>query len=154
MSRRYGGSYSLGKETVDEATGINADRSCESADFSTNSLQYSQVCGRITGYQYGAGDAFHWYSSYPEAQSIESWYVDGVGVTHGAPGSREHLWTVATAYYEDDPSTFVFPCAPNALSTIVAPPFVGQDYFCESGVSTGYPTWVLKPLCGCWRHAY
>ncbi len=24
-----------------------------SADFSANSLQYSQVCGRITGYQYG-----------------------------------------------------------------------------------------------------
>ncbi len=31
----------------------------------------------------------------------------------------------------------VHACAPNALSTIVVPPLVGQDYFCESGVSTG-----------------
>ncbi len=111
-----------------------------SADFSTNSLQYSQVCGRITGYQYGLVNAFHFSThptTYPEAQSIESWYVDGVSVTHGPPGSREHVWTFATGRNEDGAGTVVCPCAPNAPSTIVVPPFVGQDYFCESAISSG-----------------
>ncbi len=124
----------------------NADRSCVSADFSTNSLQYSQVCGRITGYQYGYVYAFNIYThptSYPEAQSIDSYYVDGVSVTHGPPGSREHVWTFASGYDEDRASTNVCPCAPSAPSGIVVPPFVGQDYFCESGLSTGTPAYRL-----------
>ncbi len=49
----------------------NADRSCVSADFSTNSLQYSQVCGRIT--EYGAGDVFHWYLSYLNRVLVCGW---------------------------------------------------------------------------------
>ncbi len=123
----------------------NADRSCVSANISANSLQYSQVCGRITGYQYGEVHAFYLYrdpTTYPEAQSIDSYYVDGVSVTHGPPGSREHVWTFATGYNERLTHTAVCPCAPNALSTIVVPPFVGQDYFYESGVS-GWPTYRL-----------
>ncbi len=119
----------------------NAAESCVSANIPTNILQYSQVCGRITGYQYKKVDAFHRYTfhtHYPDAHSIESWYVDGVSVTHGPPGNRKHVWTFANGYSEDGRSTWVCPCAPNALSTIVVPPFVGQDYFCESGVSTGH----------------
>ncbi len=116
--------------------------SCVSSNFSTNSLQYSQVCGRITGYQYKYMYAFHFYTNpayYPEAQSIDSYYVDGVSVTHGPPGSREHVWTFAGGFNEENAVTYVCPCAPNAQSTIVVPPFVGQDYFCESGVSTPLP---------------
>ncbi len=131
----------------------NARRSCVSLNFSTNSLQYSQVCRRITGYHYGFNVyAFYWYTyptSYPEARSIESWYVDGVSVTHGPPGSREHVWTLATGRNEDNAGRDVCPCAPNAPSTIVVSPFVGQDYFCESGLSTGYPAAsILKTPCG------
>ncbi len=119
---------------------VNAHQSCPvSAHFSTNSLQYSQVCGRITGYQYGHVNAFYWYTYFSKAQSIDSWYVGGVSVTHGPPGSREHVWTFATGYNEDGAYTRVCPCAPNAQSAIVVPPFVGQDYFCESGVSSGSP---------------
>ncbi len=73
---------------------VNARRSCVSEGFSTNSLQYSQVCGRITGYQYSYVYAFHFYTNptpYPEAQSVDSYYVEGVRVTHGPPGSREHV---------------------------------------------------------------
>ncbi len=121
----------------------NAFRSCVSAYFSTNSLQYSQVCGRITGYQYGHVYAFFRYTyptSFPEAHSIDSYYVDGVSVTHGPRGSREHVWTFATGYNEDRAGDTVCPRAPSALSIIVVPQFVGQDYFCESAVSTGTPT--------------
>ncbi len=113
--------------------------SCVSADFSTNSLQYSQVCGRINGYQYGRMYAFAWYTFLPAAQSRDSYYVDGVSVTHGPPGSREHVWTFANGQNEDGTGYSVCPCAPNPPSTLVVPPFVGQDYFCESSVSTGTP---------------
>ncbi len=109
------------------------DRSCVSATFSASGLQYSQVCGRIRGYQYGWTYAFQYGLS---SKSIESWYVDGVSVTHGPPGSRKHVWTFATGYRESYYGGAACPCAPNAdLSRIRVPSFVGQDYFCESGVS-------------------
>ncbi len=102
--------------------------SCGSATFSTNGLQYSHVCGRITGYMYRGVGAFGYYST----QSIDSYYVDGVTVTNGPPGSREHVWTFATGFSENDRRVYAGPCAPDAPS-ITVPPFVGQDYFCESG---------------------
>ncbi len=111
----------------------DAFQSCASVSFSTNSLQYSQVCGRITGYQYGFTNAFHWNTD--GLQSIDSIYVSGVSVTHGSPGSKEHVWTFANGYSENAAGTGVCPCAHNAPSRIRVPPFVGQDYFCESAYS-------------------
>ncbi len=107
--------------------------SCVSATFSVSGLQYSQVCGRMRGYQYGYTYAFNQDMS----DSIESQYVDGVSVTHGPPGSRKHVWTIATGYSES--GIGACPCAPNAHpSHIRVPSFVGQDYFCESGNSADY----------------
>ncbi len=122
----------------------DAFKSCTSVKFSTNGLQYSQVCGRITGYQYKDTYAFFRYNNdrfglYSETNKIDSIYVDGVSVTHGPPGSREHVWTFATGYSEYLDDTSVCPCAPYAPPTIAVQPFVGHDYFCESGISTGAP---------------
>ncbi len=120
--------------------------SCVSATFSASSLLYSQVCGRIRGYQHGQTDAFRIRSS---ATSIESRYVDGVSVTHGPPGSRKHVWTFATGISENSGTNDKLsecPCVPSAdLSSIRVPSFVGQDYFCESGVSSGNPSARLYP---------
>ncbi len=117
-----------------------ARESCVSATFSTSGLLYSQVCGRIRGYQYESPDAFYYTSD-----SIESRYVDGVSVTHGPPSSRKHVWTFATGNSES--STYgSCPCAPNAdLSSIRVPSFVGQDYFCESGISARHAYARLYP---------
>ncbi len=116
--------------------------SCVSATFSASSLLYSQVCGRIRGYQHGGTDAFRKRSSAP---SIESRYVDGVSVTHGPSGSRKHVWTFAAGASESYTGASACPCAPSAdLSGIRVPSFVGQDYFCESGVST-YPSGRFYP---------
>ncbi len=122
-----------GKRVCDRTSPSTA--SCGSATFSTNGLQYSHVCGRITGYEYRGVGAFYYYST----QSIDSYYVDGVTVTHGPPGSREHVWTFATGYSEVTAAGYACPCAPNAPSNIKVPPFIGQDYFCESADSTGNP---------------
>ena len=55
--------------------------SCEGLSYPTGSVQYSQVCGRIIGYTIGNPEAF----ISGNRQSINSFYVDGVSVTHGSP---------------------------------------------------------------------
>ena len=61
------------------------------------------MCGRILAYQKGSTDAF-FNSIIKNRTSIDSVYVNGVSVTHGPVGSRQHIWTFAAATYEEDPS--------------------------------------------------
>ena len=86
------------------------------------------MCGRITGYQFYTTDAFGPYINYGE--SINGNFVDGITLTHGSP--RTHIWTFACglSQYETNPSGC--PCN-NDLFTYSLPPFVGTDYFCDSG---------------------
>ena len=98
---------------------------CNSVTFSTNGIRYSQVCGRVIGYQYGHTDAFNSYS-------IDGPYVEGISITHGSP--RQHIWTLAAGYDETGTSSIHCPC--NTGSTTSVPSFVGDDYFCESGTSS------------------
>ena len=62
--------------------------SCNSVFFGTNGKEYSQISGRITGYQYRNTLAFD--PSLYKNPGIDRWYIDGVSLTHGAPGSRTH----------------------------------------------------------------
>ena len=62
--------------------------SCAGVSYSNNNEQYSRVCGRAIGYQFGGTDAFAF-----AADSLESYYVYGVSFTHGSP--RTHIWTLA-----------------------------------------------------------
>ena len=97
---------------------------CFSVTFSTATLEYSKVCGKITAYQYGLPDAFRGGS------------VDGVSLTHGNP--REHIWTFVAAYDEVSTSPDKnCPCTnTNTASQASQPPaFVGNDYFCDTGSS-------------------
>ena len=100
---------------------------CSSAFFSTYNI-YSHVCGRILGYQFGSPDAFFSYtrSLYTD---IEDPYVDGVILLHD-----NDIWTFSASNSETDASRIgsVCPCT-NAESDQSIPPFVGEDYFCETG---------------------
>ena len=106
---------------------------CLSATYSTYGINYTQVCGRVTGYQYATVDAF--YSNSIETLTIDSYYVDGVSLTHGSPGARQHIWTFAAGLSEPGlsahPNTEC-PCADRGSRTYI-PSFVGNDFFCESG---------------------
>ena len=101
---------------------------CTTVTFPAHKVPYTNVCGRAHGYQLHAPDAFsHFYSW---GQTIEGYYVDGISVTHGSP--RNHIWTFAAGESKD----YNFPCcncpcAPNPGRA--APPFVGENFFCESG---------------------
>ena len=61
---------------------------CTSTTFSVGGLPYRRVCGRIRGYQYGSTSAFG-YASQPH--NIDSYYVDGVTLTYGTAGNRQHI---------------------------------------------------------------
>ena len=97
-------------------------------------MNYSHVCGRVIGYQYHLTDAFHFLGQVP--QSIEGYYVNGISLTHGSPGGRQHIWTFAAGYVENNSSSYPAnscPCADRATALSLVPSFVGNDYFCESG---------------------
>ena len=108
-------------------------RSCHSAIFPIQGIQYSQVCGRIIGYQFGQPEAF----VLSGGHTINERYVDGVSLTYGSP--RQHIWTFANAL-DEYPSHLVSicPCTKfNEQYTVNIPSFVGNDYFCETGVPPG-----------------
>ncbi|XP_064387384.1 uncharacterized protein LOC135335766 [Halichondria panicea] len=105
---------------------------CVSATYSTYGVKYSKVCGRIIAYQNSTPDAFHSYFS-NRALSIDYVYVDGVSLTHGQ-SPRQHIWTFAGALDETRSNMHRCPCTrPDLNYTGVVPPFIGQDYFCETG---------------------
>ena len=107
--------------------------SCSSKTFPTRALQYSRVCGRAIGYQYGNPGAFNLHGR-PQINSPDDNYVDGVSVTHGIP--RTHIWTYAVGvsgvkFFDHSGNC---PCTNPAATTNVLPPhFIGDSYFCESG---------------------
>ena len=100
--------------------------SCVSVQFPSNGINYSQICGRVTGYQYYSSDAFN----VEHSNNIDAPYVDGVSITRGSP--RQHVWTMA-----NDPTDsytnpqWMCPCVSGSSQTV--PSFVGSHYFCESG---------------------
>ena len=106
------------------------DRACDSHVFpNTDRITYSQVCGRIIGYHTSAPDAFYPYHS-GSVTTIEGTYLDGVSLTHGPAGSRQHVWSFAAGEGEISSTALACPC--NAGTSVNIPSFVGSDYFCES----------------------
>ena len=105
---------------------------CVSVTYPSHDISYSQVCGRVIGYQKGSPDAI-----LNQHLGINGAYVDGVSITRGYP--RQHIWTFMAALQENSFSFSGFnecPCAPN--SPITPASFIGNDYFCESGSSGLY----------------
>ena len=101
--------------------------SCEGLTYSTGSEQYDQVCGRIIGYQLSTPDAFR-----GSSRSIDSNYLDGVSVTYGSP--RQHIWSFAGGLFEER-SADSCPCVTGSTNGNHIPSFVGQNYFCETGIT-------------------
>ena len=94
---------------------------CSPVIFPVSARAYSRVCGRIKAYQYGRAQAFR-------NSSIDNAYLSGVSITHGYP--RKHIWSFAAGKSELDHDDDVCPCEANRNRSV---PFIGTDYFCESG---------------------
>ena len=109
---------------------VTSSGSCVSVQFPSNGISYSQVCGRVTGYQYAAPDAIN-YPTHSYRSDINSYYVDGVSITRGSP--RQHVWTLMAGF--SDSLTYSFTCPCNNGNTVPVQSFIGNDYFCESGTT-------------------
>ena len=118
----------------------NGGLTCDSVLFPVTGGDYTRVCGSVRAYQYDHIDAFEAYHD-GQATTIDSAYVSGVSLTHGSP--RQHIWTFAAGSYETDNDYDACPC--DATIDIKIPPFVGGDYFCESGVNSGSSTSGFHP---------
>ena len=126
--------------------------SCAGITFPLGNIEYSQVCGKVIGYQVGSTDG-------AEGNNINGPYIDGISLTHGRP--RKHIWSFIGGMYESH-SPSKCPCGTSGAKNV--PSFVGTDYYCESGSSDSYykngkfypndPLWdgkgcgsVEKPCC-------
>ena len=118
---------------------------CLSATYSTYSISYSHVCGRVIGYQYGLPDAF----GDGVGLNVEGTYLDGVSLTHGLPGTRQHIWSFSAGLTEIGYPGYPMNSCP-CLDTAVAPSFVGNDYFCESAIPTPRYVYILHASDPLW----
>lgn len=119
----------------------NGSAGCHSTVYDTLVTNYSEVCGKIIGYQKGSMDAFYpaarangrfnrYYTPITASRSLDGVYVDGISVTLGNP--RKHLWTYAVGL-SDDHGYLAYNC-PCAKTPGPNPPlFVLDHYYCESG---------------------
>ena len=53
--------------------GLVGVNKCQSVQFPTNSISYSEVCGRVIGYYYGSPDALH-----TQQVGLNSHYVNSI----------------------------------------------------------------------------
>ena len=108
-----------------------------STTFPDHGIEYSHVCGRVIGYQFGSPDAFQ--TNTFVSRSIDTNYVDGVSLSHGQ-SLRQHIWTFAAAVGETySRISYICPCTrPSITYTGTIPQYVGNDYFCETGEKGQY----------------
>ena len=116
--------------------------SCEGLTYTTGGEQYGQVCGRIIGYEISTPDAFT-----GAGGLIDSYYLDGVSLTYGSP--RQHIWSFAAGHDEGNsrPSHPYdrCPCVAGSTNGNRIPSFVGQNYFCESGITQWDGRFIFYP---------
>ena len=108
----------------------NSPGGCQaSVTFSSFGKKYSQICGRVIGYQYATPSGIADFGS----QTIDQVYVDGISLTYGSP--RKHIWTFMAQVQDNviyqGNKAYICPCAYG--STKKPQSFIGKDYFCESG---------------------
>ena len=104
---------------------VSIGGSCLGIKFSSRDIRYSQVCGKVIGYQYLSTDGA---AAYFTNKDIDSPYIDGISLTHGNP--RRHIWSFLSGR-DDDGDNNRCPCGSTDRKTV--PSFVGSDYYCEAG---------------------
>ena len=123
---------------------VSSSGSSASVFFSTYGVIYNKVYGRMIGYQYKSPDGFP-----PDLggeplvnnPNIDNIYVDGVSITYDN-NPRKHVWTLGVGWVADNANSYGCPCNTGNTETTV-PSFIGNNYYCESGIASGYPNSVL-----------
>jgi hypothetical protein len=122
--------WSLVTSPVRGCTGAAA--SCRTAFSDDIFMAYSKVCGRIIGEGTKTPDAFIRLRPVIGENSTEGNYLDGVSVTHGAPGSRAHIWSFGAGHPAGGDLVARCPCDSSNRSNAPLPlAEVGDNYFCD-----------------------
>ena len=123
----------------------NTSAGCASLKLQSNSSRYTNICGRVRGYQENNPEGF--YHNNLTNKRIDGPYANGILITQGSP--RKHIWSYVAGssenqgYYPSYNMQLICPCArstPNITSSDV-PNFVGTHYYCESGHNTTSAPW-------------
>ena len=101
--------------------------SCVGITFQSRDIKYSQLCGKVIGYQIGTTDGAH------ADRGINSSYIDGISLTHGNP--RKHIWSLVSGQSSQRTRC---PCGSSNPRSV--PSFVGSNYYCESGCHQSHPS--------------
>ena len=117
---------------------VTSSGSCVSVQFPSNGISYSQVCGRVVGYQYGTPDAVY-DGDGSNHNNLNGDYVDGVSITRGSP--RQHVWTLMA-----DNGHHHCPC--NVNNNNLPQSFIGNHSFCEAETTSccGFAFYTSDPL--------
>ena len=110
--------------------------SCDSVIFPTHHLSYQHVCGRAAAFASGRPCAF-WFFGLNSQNTINDAYVAGLSITYGPHDGRNHIWTYAAGGQEIGTNGCNCPCASSSGAN--SPPFVGQDFYCESATHYAPP---------------
>ena len=114
----------------------NSGGGCVSVQFPSNGISYSQICGRVTGYQWASTDGID------GVNDINANYLDGISITRGSP--RQHVWSFLAQYTQTQSNC---PCASGNSGSVRS--FMGTHWFCESGnpnPSWSYTLYTADPL--------
>ena len=106
---------------------------CKSTFFSNYGFNYTKVCGQVRGYQYGYPRAFQCYIEEDTCSDPQIW---GITLTY-SNNPRKHIWTYVGSQGEEGTGSRDCPCNNGSQYTNYTIPFVGNDYYCESGRDAG-----------------
>jgi hypothetical protein len=109
----------------------------------TLGLTWDSVQIEVTAYQFGLMNGFDSCCS-----DLENHYMDGLSVTQGPGGAREHLFTFAIGASQDVAQATPAQTCPEDGGSPSIPAAVGENYTCASG-NPGAPTassWFPIPL--------
>ena len=103
---------------------------CDSVVLPVHGVGYNYVCGRAVGYSFAHPTSF--YRGADSGNTINEHYLSGLSTTHGATGSRSHIWSYAAGFREDFSEAYNCPCAANPRSEPLTPDYVGDHYYCDT----------------------
>ena len=63
---------------------VSSGGSCAGITFPSGNIEYSQVCGKVIGYQCGSPNG-------TVGSNVNGVYIKGISLTHGSP--RKHIWS-------------------------------------------------------------
>ena len=130
--------YTSPRRACGNGDGTGYSGQCDSVIYpNTMGQTYSRVCGRVIAYQYRNTAAFYTLITQNSNRTIEQQYLDGVSITHGSAGSRQHVWSFASTLSDNYDTQARYQLSACSCSSSNNWPystsFIGSDYFCDTG---------------------